>query len=73
MACQILRLSAASECGACGCEVPAGYRVITNQIEVPIYVVVCEGCTSGLDGVRVALGLLEARRRAGSDAEAEPG
>ncbi len=60
LACHVLRLNAESECGACGCDVPAGYRVITDQVETPFYVVVCEDCTSGLDGVRVALRLLEA-------------
>ncbi len=62
VACHVLRLGTESECGACGRDVPAGYQVITDQIEAPVCVVVREGCTSGLDGVRLALRLLEARK-----------
>ncbi len=64
MACQVLWLETKSECGACGRDVPAGYRVITDQVSAPFYVVVCQGCTLGLDGVRPALRLLEALKRA---------
>ncbi len=56
MACHVLRLETESECGACGRAVAAGYRVITNEIETPFYVVVCQGCTPGRDGARAALG-----------------
>ncbi len=66
MACHVLLLDAESECGACGRDVPAGRVVITDEIETPVYVVVCEGCTSGLDGVWVALRLLDAHRRVGT-------
>ena len=52
MVCHVLRLE--TECGACGRPVPLGRVLITDQIEPPVYVVVCEGCTSGLDGARVA-------------------
>ncbi len=41
---------------------PKVYKQITNQIEVSIYVLVCEGCTSGLDGVQAALRILDACR-----------
>ncbi len=67
MACHVLWLEAASECGACGHDVPAGYRLITDEFTSPAFVVVCEDCTSGLEGVQVALHLLAARKRAGVD------
>ncbi len=66
MACQVLWLETESECGACSRDVPAGYRVITDQIGAPFYVVVCEDCTLGLDGVRVAQQLIEVLKRAGT-------
>ncbi len=66
MACHVLRLETESECGACGGAVPAGYRVITDEIEMPIFVVVCEGCTSGLDGGNTALRLFPCRPRSGT-------
>ena len=52
-----------SECGACGRDVPAGRVVITDEIEAPVYVVICEGCTQGLDGVGPALRLLQTLTR----------
>ncbi len=65
MACHVLWLETESECGACGREVQAGFRVITDEVTAPIYVVVCEDCTpQGPDGVRVALWLREARKQA---------
>ncbi len=59
MACHVLRLTSESECGACSRAVPAGYAVITSQIEPPLYVVVCGDCSPDLDGARVALKLVE--------------
>ncbi len=65
MACHVLRLETESECGACGRAVSAGYLVITDQIETPVYVVVCKGCTRGLDGEEEALQLLEYKAAVG--------
>ncbi len=36
---------------ACAGDLLAGYAVITGEIEHPVFVAVCEGCTSGLPGV----------------------
>ncbi len=63
MACNVLRLGTESECGACGHDVPAGRVLITDEIEAPVYVVICKGCTQGLDGVQPALRMLEALSR----------
>ncbi len=37
-----------------GHTVPPGRAVITDQIESPVFVPVCEGCELGLDGVAAA-------------------
>ncbi len=63
MVCHVLWLETESECGACGHDVPAGYRVITDQLQMPFYVVVCKDCTAGLDDVRAARKLLTSTRR----------
>ncbi len=57
MACLVIRLSLDAECGACGRTVPPGRAVITDQIEAPVFVPVCEGCEPGLDGVAAAAAL----------------
>ncbi len=59
MACHVIRLLSATECGACAGELPAGYTVITDEIERPVYVAVCGGCTSGLPGIDAAREVLE--------------
>ncbi len=66
MACHVIRLLTATECGACARGLPPGYAVITDLIEDPVYVAVCDGCTSGLDGAPVARQLLAAVRVARS-------
>ncbi len=55
MACHVIRLLADTGGGACAGELPAGYAVITDEIEHPVYVAVCEGCTSGLDSAGRAI------------------
>ncbi len=50
MACHVIRLLTETECGACAGELPAGYVVITDEIEPPIFVAVCNGCEDGLEG-----------------------
>ncbi len=62
MACHVIRLLSDTECGACAGELPAGDAVITDQIEPPVYVAVCDGCTSGLDKAGHALRLLQSRK-----------
>ncbi len=62
MACHVIRLLSATECGACARELPAGYAVITDLIEDPVYVAVCRGCTSGLDGAREAVRICDRRQ-----------
>ncbi len=62
MACHVIRLLSATECGACAGDLPAGDAVITDQIEPPVYVAVCDGCTNGLDNAGQALWLLESRK-----------
>ncbi len=59
MACHVIRLLTATECGACAGDLPAGYAVITDEVEHPVYVAVCEGCQSGLPGVEAARQVLE--------------
>ncbi len=54
MTCLVIRLSLDAECGACGRTVSPGRAVITDQIESPVFVPVCEGCELGLDGVAAA-------------------
>ncbi len=54
MTCLVIRLSLDAECGACGHTVPPGRAVITDQIESPVFVPVCEDCELGLDGVAAA-------------------
>ncbi len=61
MACHVTRLLTETECGACAGELPAGYAVITDEIEHPVFVAVCEGCTSGLPGAEQATRLLQSR------------
>ncbi len=70
MACHVLRLLAVTECGACARALPPGYAVITSLIEDPVYVAVCDGCASGLDGARAARQLLAAVRLARSGRQA---
>ncbi len=57
MACLVIRLSLDAECGACGGTVPPGHAVITDEIESPVFVPVCEGCEPGLEGVAAAAAL----------------
>ncbi len=59
MACHVIRLLTDTECGACAGELPAGYAVITDEIEHPAFQAVCEGCTSGLPGVEAARRVLD--------------
>ena len=54
MACHVLRLSAESECGACSRDVPPCRVVITDELETPVFVVVCRGCTGGLEGAEAS-------------------
>ena len=54
MACNAVRLLTETDCGACGRTVPAGYAVITDEPEYPVWLVVCTGCTSGLRDLWVA-------------------
>ncbi len=54
MPCQVARLLTETDCGVCGRTVPAGYAVITNEPEFPVWLVVCMDCTSGLGGLWVA-------------------
>ncbi len=61
MACLVIRLNLDAECGACGRTVPPGLAVITDQIEPPVLVPVCEGCEPGLDGVAAAAALRGAK------------
>ncbi len=61
MSCLVIRLSLDAECGACGHTVPPGLAVITDQIEPPVFVPVCEGCELGLDGVAAAAALRGAK------------
>ncbi len=63
MACQVLRLETEAECGACGRPVEPGRMVITNQLEAPIFVVVCRECAPYLEGTVQAIMLRDARRR----------
>ncbi len=63
MACHVIRLLSDTECGACAGELPAGHAVITDEIEHPVFVAVCEGCTSGLPGVDRAIRILRRRNR----------
>ena len=58
MACHVLRLQAEAECGACSRPVPPGRKVITDEIEAPVYVVVCRECALDLDGAEQAIKLL---------------
>ncbi len=62
MACHVIRLMDATECGACSGELPAGLAVITDELERPVFVAVCDGCTSGLPDSRRAIQLLESRK-----------
>ncbi len=61
MACLVMRLSLDAECGACGRTVPPGRAVITDELEPPVFVPVCEGCEPGLDGVAAAAALRGAK------------
>ncbi len=61
MTCLVIRLRLGAECGACGRTVPPGRAVITDQIEAPVFVPVCEGCELGLDGVAAAAALRGAK------------
>ncbi len=54
MACHVIRLLADTECGACSGDLPAGYAVITDEIEHPVFQAVCTGCQSGLPGIETA-------------------
>ncbi len=62
MACHVIRLLSDTECAACAGELPAGDAVITDEIEAPVYVAVCEGCTSGLPDAEQAMRLLQSRK-----------
>ncbi len=55
MACHVIRLMAATECAACAGELPPGYAVITDELEYPVFVAICEDCTAGLDGATRAV------------------
>ena len=59
MACHVIRLLSDTECGACAGELNAGYAVISDEIESPVFVAVCEGCTSGLPGIEAARKVLD--------------
>ncbi len=59
MACYLIRLLTATECAACAGELPAGYAVITDEIESPVFVAVCDGCQLGLPGLEAARQVLE--------------
>ena len=63
MACHVIRLLTDTECGACAGELPAGYAVITDEIEHPVFQAVCQGCTSGQPGAEAARKVLESARR----------
>ncbi len=62
MACHVIRLLTSTECGACAGELPAGYAVITDEIEHPVFQAVCTGCTSGLPDSEQAIRLLQSRK-----------
>ncbi len=55
MACHVLRLDVAAECGSCSRLAGPGRVVITDQIEPPVYVVACPECAPGLDGAELAI------------------
>ncbi len=59
MACHVLRLQVESECGTCSRAVPPGRMLITDQIEPPVFVVVCRECGPSLDGAEQAIKLLK--------------
>ncbi len=50
----MIRLSLDAECGSFGRTVAPGRPAITDEIEPPVFVPVCSGCGSGLDGVAAA-------------------
>ena len=59
MACNVVRLLTATDCGVCGRTVAEGYAVITDEVEQPVWLVVCEGCEDGLTGLDRAQRVLE--------------